>query len=80
MFEQLLEDAPLWVVWIAQFVAIELPALYNAKKGDTLSEVFRYVFGFSTRAGDVQSSGMKARRLSFYAMSGWFIGHISGWW
>lgn len=80
MIEQIWNDGPLWVVWILQFVAIELPALFSAKRGDTLSEVLRYIFGFTTRVGDIQSRGMKARRASFYVSSAWFIGHISGWW
>lgn len=78
--DELLKDAPLWVVWIMQFLAIELPALFNAKKGDTLTEVVRYVFGFSTRAGDLQSTGMKWRRGSFYAFSVALFGHFVGWW
>lgn len=73
---------PEWLVWILQFVVIELPALYNAKRGDTWSEVLRYVFGFSQRAanGDIkqmQSTGMKLRRGSFYALSAWFVYHIA---
>ena len=78
MFETLWNDAPMWVVWLAQFFAIELPALYNAKRGDTLSEVIRYIFGFSTRFAGNQSLGMKARRGSFYAVSAWFVLHIQG--
>ncbi|HNP65788.1 MAG TPA: hypothetical protein PKH39_17785 [Woeseiaceae bacterium] len=79
MIDQILSDGPLWVVWIAQFIAIEVPALFNKKDGDTWSEVLRYIFGFSKRAGDIQSHGMRARRVSFYAVSAWFIAHISGW-
>jgi hypothetical protein len=78
MIEQIWSDAPMFVVWILLFFAIEAPALLNAKRGDTLSEMLRYVFGFTTRAGDVQSTGMKVRRLSFYAASAWFVLHING--
>lgn len=77
MFEQLLNDAPLWVAWIIAFFAIEVPALLNKKDGDTLSEVVRYIFGFSKRAGDLQSSGMKWRRGSFYALSAALIWHFT---
>lgn len=77
MMEQVWADAPLWVVWVLQFFAIEFPALMNAKRGDTLSEVIRYVFGFSTRAGDLQSTGMKWRRGGFWAFSAWFVAHIA---
>lgn len=76
--EQVWSDAPLWVVWALQFLAIELPALFNKKDGDTLTEVVRYIFGFSKRAGDVQSNGMRLRRVSFYALTAVFVAHISG--
>lgn len=78
MLEQVLQDGPLWVVWGLAFVAIELPALFNKKPGDTLSEVIRFIFGFSKRAGDIQSNGMRLRRGSFYALSAWFVLHIQG--
>ena len=78
MIEQVLQDGPLWVVWLAQFLAIEAKALFNKKPGDTLSEVIRYIFGFSKRSGDLQSTGMKVRRASFYAFSAWFVLHIKG--
>jgi len=71
-------DAPYFIVWFLAFFAIELPALANKKDGDTWSEVLRYVFGFSKRAGDVQSNGMRLRRLSFYALSALFVAHIGG--
>ncbi len=80
MIEQLIQDGPLWVVWVLQFLVIEVRALFNKKPGDTWSEVLRFIFGFSKRAGALQSNGMRARRGSFYVLSGWFVGHISGWW
>lgn len=67
----------LWVVWGLQFVAIELPAFFNYKRGDTLSEVLRYIFGFSKRAGELQSNGMRLRRISFYALSVLLFLHIA---
>lgn len=75
--KQLLSDAPLWVAWIVAFFAIEVPALFNKKKGDTLSEVVRYIFGFSKRAGDLQSNGMRIRRGSFYVLSAALIWHFT---
>lgn len=72
-------DGPLWVVWIAQFFAIEFKALFNKQQGDTLSEVIRFVFGFSKRS-QTQGWGMRARRGTFYAFCGWFVGHIIDWW
>lgn len=77
MIDQVLSDGPLWVVWIIQFFAIEFKALFNRKDGDTLSEVIRYIFGFSKRAGDLQSAGMRWRRGGFWAFSAWFIAHIA---
>lgn len=29
-----------WVLWIVAFLAVELPAVFNAKKGDTFSEAW----------------------------------------
>lgn len=78
MIEEIWADAPWWVVWITQFFAIEFKALFNKKDGDTWSEVLRYVFGFSKRAGDIQSNGMRARRVSFYILSAAFVAHING--
>ena len=67
----------LWIVWALQFVAIELPAIFNKKPGDTLTEVIRYIFGFSKRAGELQSTGMRLRRVSFYALSVWLFFHFT---
>lgn len=80
MIDYFLDEGLLWLIWLVQFFAIEFKALFNKKPGDTLSEVIRYVFGFSKRAGDLQSSGMKWRRASFYAFSAWLFGHLAfGW-
>jgi len=71
-------DFGLWGVWILMFFAIEIPALLNKKDGDTWTEVVRYIFGFSKRAGDVQSNGMRMRRVSFYALSVLLFSHFTG--
>ena len=69
-----------WVLIIAQFFAVEFKALFNKEKGDTWSEVLRYVFGFSKRAKGSQGWWMIARRGSFYALATWFTVHIGlGW-
>ena len=73
-----MENVTPWIIWGLLFVAIELPALFNKKPGDTLSEVVRYIFGFSKRAGDTQSWGMRARRGGFYLLSGWLFLHFTG--
>lgn len=73
--QQILSDGPLWIIWLLQFAAIELPAIFNKKKGDTLSEVIRFFFGFSKRS-QVQGTMMKLRRGSFYVFCTWFFAHI----
>jgi hypothetical protein len=65
----MITEYPLWIAWLLMFVAIEVPAIFDKKRGNTLTSIVRYHFGFTTRAGDKQSTGMKLRRLSFYAMS-----------
>lgn len=64
-----------WVIMVLQFLALEGTALFNKKKGDTWSEVVRFVFGFSKRS-QAQGWGMRARRGSFYAIMAWFTAHI----
>jgi len=69
----------MWVFIVIQFFAVEFKALFNKEKGDTWSEVLRYVFGFSKRQKD-QGWSMRARRGSFWAIAAWFTGHIAfGW-
>jgi len=72
---QIWQDGSLWVVMLGLFVAIEAPAIFNKKKGDTLSEVIRFAFGFSKRS-QVQGTAMKWRRGAFYAFCIWFTAHI----
>lgn len=73
---QIVQDGPMWIVWGLSFFAIEMPAVFNKQKGDTLSEVIRFIFGFSKRS-QVQGTAMKWRRGSFYALSLWFFAHIT---
>ncbi len=73
---QIMQDGPLWLVWIGLFFTIEASALFNKKKGDTLSEVLRFALGFSKRS-QVQGTAMKWRRGSFYAFCAWFVAHIA---
>ena len=40
---QILQDGPLWVVMLGLFFAIEVPAIFNKKKGDTLHESWQLV-------------------------------------
>lgn len=71
---------PAWAVWIAQFFAIEFKALFNKKDGDTLTEVVRFIFGFSKRS-QTQPWGMRGRRASFWLFTAWLIPHFAtDWW
>ena len=68
-----------WVAIVVAFFAIEFKALFNKERGDTWSEVLRYIFGFSKRS-QAQGWGMRARRGSFWLLAIWFTGHIGfGW-
>lgn len=69
-------STPMWLLLIAQFFAVEFKALFNKKRGDTWSEVVRFVFGFSKRS-QAQGWGMRARRGSFYAITAWWFAHIA---
>jgi hypothetical protein len=74
----MITEYPLWIAWLLMFVAIEVPAIFNKKRGDTWSSVVRYMFGFSKRAGDLQSNGMRLRRVSFYVLSVTLFLHFTG--
>lgn len=77
LLDNLTGGGGLWLVWIGLFAAIEFPALFNKKKGDTLSEVLRYWLGFSKRS-QVQGQMMVFRRGMFYFFTLWFVLHIQG--
>ncbi len=61
----------LWLIWIALFGAIEIPALINRQGGDTLSEHVRK--WFSTRE---KSKGWLARRTALGAFLAWLAYHF----
>ena len=60
-----------WLLWFAAFFAIEIPAIRNDVKDDTLSEHFRKWFSTKTKPG----------RTSWIVVSGvffaWFVTHIA---
>lgn len=61
----------LWIVWILGFFAIEVPAILNDKREDTLSEHFRRWFSTKSHRGRsvwIIVSGV------FFA---WFVVHIA---
>lgn len=66
----------LWLIWIAGFLAVELPAAFNKQPGDTLSEHVWKWFSIKNK-----SKGYKARRLGFLAFWAWLTVHFfSGGW
>lgn len=67
-----------WIIWpilLLQFLVVEFKAIFNKQSGDTLSEVTRYIFGFSKRSAG-QNWWMRGRRISFWLLLGWFGAHI----
>ena len=65
-----------WIVWIIMFFAIEIPAILNKQKGDTLSEHIWMWFSIKDK-----SSGWRIRRFSLLSILTWLIVHIiSGGW
>jgi len=66
----------LWLIWIAQFFAIEIPALVNKDRGDTLSEHVWKWFAISGDAGKSKSGGYRARRFTLIAFLAWLVAHF----
>lgn len=62
----------LWIAWGLGFFAIEIPALRNDVKGDTLSEHLRRWFRVDTHLG--RTAWLVTSALFFVA---WFIPHIA---
>lgn len=62
-----------WLVLIVAFLVLEFKALFNKERGDTWSEVVRYIFGFSKR----QTSTSIWRPITFWVLSAWFVAHIA---
>ena len=61
----------LWLAWVAAFFALEIPAVLNARKGDTLSEQFRLWFHTGTTTGRI------VWLVTFAAFALWFGPHIA---
>lgn len=67
-----------WIAWGAVFLVIELPAVFDARRGNTLSEhVWRYVtrpFGTGSLPAWIGRGGVAAFLI-------WLTGHlVFGWW
>lgn len=68
-----------WAILVVWFLSLEFRALFNKERGDTWSEVLRYIFGFSKRQKD---TGWRryVRQGSFWVLAAWFTTHIAfGW-
>jgi hypothetical protein len=60
-----------WLFWLLMFAAIELPALVNKRRGDTLSE---HVWSwFAVRD---KPKGWVFRRLILILFLGWLVAHF----
>jgi hypothetical protein len=65
-----------WILWLAMFAVIELPAILNRDKGDTLSE---HVWAWFAVKG--KPRGWQWRRLTLIVFLAWLVVHfISGGW
>ncbi|MFB4318472.1 hypothetical protein [Actinomadura sp. 21ATH] len=65
-----------WIFWVMMFFAIELPALFNRRQGDTLSEVIWNVFAVRGKP-----AGWQLRRLGLLVGLVWLVAHLvtGGW-
>ncbi len=64
-----------WILWVAAFFVIEIPAIMNPKEGDTLTEHVRK--WFSTRT---KPSQWRLRRLVLLFFLVWLVVHFFlGW-
>ena len=60
-----------WIMWLIMFGAIELPALLNKSKGDTLSE---HVFRWFSLQGKVRA--WRFRRFVLLSFLCWLVAHF----
>lgn len=66
----------LWVLWLALFLAIEIPAWRNTERGDTLSEhVWRWL-----GRGRPMTRSVRWRRILFLAFAAWLLVHLTTGW
>lgn len=75
----------LWLIWFAMFAGIEGTALFNSRKGDTLSEHIWAWFGTERRTSDApahdRSGWAQARRAGLLMFMTWLTAHFmtGGW-
>jgi hypothetical protein len=68
-----------WIIWLVAFLIWEGIALFNSKKGDTLSEHIWIWFG--TRRGQKKSGTIQLRRFILLAFMVWLGAHfLTGGW
>lgn len=60
-----------WILWGALFLAIELPAVFNRRDGDTLSEHLRRWFALKGKP-----AGWLARRVVLGGFFVWLVVHL----
>ena len=65
-------DVSVWGIGLGILTAYELWAVWNHRKGDTLSECVRVVFHTDT------PEGRRLFEASWDALSAWFVPHITG--
>ena len=65
----------LWIVWLLNFLAIELPALIDKKPGATLSYHIWKWFSIKEKA-----KWWIARRTALGLFLAWLLVHMMGWW
>lgn len=76
-------EAVYWLLWVAAFLAVEIPSIFNARKGDTFSEVWWRFFRIK---GGLDKHGNQMRPLplalgipihvGIVAFGVWLIGHL----
>jgi hypothetical protein len=62
-----------WLLWIAMFFVIEMPAVFNKRPGDTLSEHIWAWFAIKDKP-----KGWRMRRLTLIAALAWLVLHLLG--
>lgn len=63
----------LWICWLGSFLAIEIPALLDAKKGNTFSEAWWWVTSADTPKTRGHRRLIRVAALSFTA---WLVVHL----
>jgi hypothetical protein len=65
-----------WILWVAAFFAIEIPAIRNRREGDTLTEHLRKWFAVQSGSGPGTGRWWRLRRLALLAALAWLVVHL----